>query len=363
MKYRSIRLTCLIMGAILLASALAFHSGAQAPRIIQNLSRNETAKDPGLIKFDGEMAGLVRVWADQQQGKPVARSAKTRAQDLMTQHALPAEADTVEVWVKYDSSSSIDEAALLSLGVEKDDHYAVFQNFVQMVVPLSSVVALSELPGVLQVSVPPTAHVDITSEGVARVKAANYTNAEFKGQGIKIGILDLGFAGYSSLLGSELPSSVTVRSFFNSTSGNGDSTGGGQVHGTACAEIVFDMAPSAQLYLVNYQSLAEMDAAVQYLRSQGVKIITHSVGWWNQSFYDGQGPVSDIVTSARNGGVLWVNSAGNEARKHWEGFFSDSDGDGWNDFATGPDELIDVNASAGDDLRIFLTWDDWNNST
>ena len=60
--------------------------------------------------------------------------------------------------------------------------------------------------------------------------------------------MDFGFEGYEDLLGTELPEKVTVKSF----RGDGDITGGGEIHGTGCAEIVHDVAPDAELYLVNY---------------------------------------------------------------------------------------------------------------
>ncbi len=49
---------------------------------------------------------------------------------------------------------------------------------------------------------------------------------------MKIAILDVGFTGYSSLLGTELPASVTTQSFYT-----GSDIEGYTDHGTACAEI------------------------------------------------------------------------------------------------------------------------------
>jgi hypothetical protein len=347
-------------------ASLVIHPGfARQRAAVDNLSPGaaEGTKNPAYEKFDSHLARILDAWRNAREGRITKQEAEATIGDVALANSLPAYDDKVEVWITYDKASSIAEADLLAAQIEKDDHYAVFGNYVQAFAPVSSLEFISSLPGVLQVSVPPTGQPLVVSEGVSRAQAQNFFSAGFNGQGVKVAILDLGFSGYGSLIGSELPSNVTVRSFYNSTSGNGDITGGGQKHGTACAEIVHDMAPGAQLYLVNYNSVAELNAAVQYLMSQGVKVISHSVGFFNTSFYDGRGPVSEVVSNARASGVLWVNSGGNYARRHWEGFFSDTDGDDFNEFSTGLDETINITASAGDVIRVYLTWDDWNLST
>ena len=65
---------------------------------------------------------------------------------------------------------------------------------------------------------------------------------------MKVAIIDAGFQGYPGLLGSELPATVTAKNFVD---GESDAqVNGATVHGTACAEIVHDIAPNATLYLV-----------------------------------------------------------------------------------------------------------------
>jgi hypothetical protein len=61
--------------------------------------------------------------------------------------------------------------------------------------------------------------------------------------------VDFGFANYTICQEKgKLPQNITVMSF----RADGDITGGGEVHGTACAEIVHDVAPDAELYLISY---------------------------------------------------------------------------------------------------------------
>jgi hypothetical protein len=174
---------------------------------------------------------------------------------------------------------------------------------------------------------------------------------------IRVGVLDSGFEGYQGLLGRELPASVTVRSFHPQGIG-----GGGEVHGTACAEIVHDMAPDADLYLANFDSLSEHGQAVDWLVSQNVDVISYSIGWYNAGPGDGRGMVNDHVRRALGAGIEWVGSAGNEAQSHWEGTFSDTNGNAWHNY-TAADEGNSVALNAGDLFIVFLNWDDWFQSS
>src|SRR4030095_5182337 len=98
-----------------------------------------------------------------------------------------------------------------------------------------------------------------------------------------------------------------------------DEFGTADDHGTAVAEIVHEMAPDAQLYLVCVGTEVDLAAAEAYAKSQGVSVINESLGWEGPYRDDGSGPVDAIVADARANGILWVNSAGNEAATPWAG--------------------------------------------
>src|SRR5439155_1748759 len=100
--------------------------------------------------------------------------------------------------------------------------------------------------------------------------------------------------------------------------------------------------------------------AVQYARAHGIQIISHSVSWLNTSRGDGAGAADSpegIVPAARSAGILWVNAAGNRARQHWSGTFTDANANGWNEFAPG-DEGNTITLPAGAFTCIALKWDD-----
>ncbi|MBN2198718.1 MAG: S8 family serine peptidase [Candidatus Aminicenantes bacterium] len=196
----------------------------------------------------------------------------------------------------------------------------------------------------------------VTSEGVSLTGANLWHDLEpyrTASSGLKVCILDLGFKDYASLLGTELPSSVRTRSF--RTDGN---LSAGSVHGTACAEIVHDMAPDAELYLVNFSTELQHRQAVDWLISEGVDVISYSIAWFNAGDGRGTGPICEPVKKASDNGILWAAAAGNYAEDHWEGTYYTSDGDWWHNF-DGADEILQFYVPAYTPVGAFLNWDDW----
>ena len=55
---------------------------------------------------------------------------------------------------------------------------------------------------------------------------------------------------------------------------------------------------------------------------------------------------------------MWVNAAGNSAKRHYSGFWNDSDSDGWHNY-DGEDEQLSFEAVEGDSITVILTWNDW----
>lgn len=233
--------------------------------------------------------------------------------------------------------------ALIEAQFLEQNHAAIFQQLTE----LEHVIAI-RLPEVRKPQAPAGGAV-VLGEGVALIGADAWHAAGFTGAGLRIGVLDLGFAGYEALLGVELPFTVTLQTF-----GWYDPA---EVHGTACAEIIHEVAPDATLFFAWYDgSDAALGEAVEWLRAQGVNIISHSVGAV-VSPRDGTGWGTHLVAEAAAEGILWVNSAGNEALSHYRGIFTDVDGNGYHDFA--PDEEVLAIYSL-DEIEVYLIWeDDW----
>jgi len=234
---------------------------------------------------------------------------------------------------------------------------AAYGRVVEALVPLAALASLARDDAVRFVREPVRPVTEaVRGEGVRSTGAAAWHAVGGRGEGVRIAVFDLGFDGYRrSQASGDLPHSLVKADFcppggFAATS-----------HGTAVAEIVHEMAPGAQLYLVCAQSIAALGLAEEYARARGIQIISHSASWFNTSRGDAAGPPgtpAGVVAAARAAGILWVNAAGNRAEQHWSGTFVDDDGDGVHEFAPG-DEGNTIVVPEGIVTCAALKWDDW----
>ena len=223
-----------------------------------------------------------------------------------------------------------------------------------------------DLPFVSYMDTPLKAQLfpDVTvSKGVKCINADKQHSLGTTGKGVKVAIVDFGFAGYEDLLGTELPENVTVMSF----RADGDITGGGEIHGTACAEIVHDVAPDAELYLVNYDGYSyQLEGVVNYSILEEVDIVSHSAGSTTGLFDGDDYPCTIIDDAVFRHGLIWINAAGNSAQRHWEGIFNDADSNGYHEFELPCDGELGQTfcADKGDFVVLHLSWNDtWSCAT
>ena len=253
------------------------------------------------------------------------------------------------------ASASIDTSSLAALGGRV---LAQSKSLMRVAVPPSSLLAVSELPGVRFVRRPyrPQVQQEIWSEGGWSIKAYDNYYAGVRGQGVKVAVIDGGFKGADP---DELPGNMPGFWWVDYT-GEGIYAGE-SVHGTACAEIIYDVAPEAEFYLYKVGDEVDLENAKDRAIRDGIDIISHSMGWFGFGIGDGRGLACDIVNDAADKGILWVNSAGNDAQSHYYGFWSDFDSDSWHNFSE-EDEVLAFRAKKGDEIRVFLTWNDWPDS-
>lgn len=204
-------------------------------------------------------------------------------------------------------------------------------------------------------SYPALAAGSIATDGVQSVGADRLHDAGITGRGVKIGILDYGFQGYSALQAAgQLPRPKAKMAFNNSRQVEAES-----VHGTACAEIVHAMAPDADLYLAAVSGREDqMIQAARWLAAQGVDIVSHSGGGhWGP--HNGNSRLDKLVEEISDKHhILWVNAAGNEGALHWGGSSTDYDRDGFVEMGPNGENYMVVQA-AGDGIDLMVTWDDW----
>ena len=252
------------------------------------------------------------------------------------------------------AAATIDTTSFAALGVEL---LAQSKSLMRVSVPAGSLRAVSELPSVAFVRRPHRPHAHQTlSEGFALIRARENHAVGAKGQGVKVAIIDGGFKGAKELR-EDMPESW----WYHDYTGEGIYAGT-DAHGTACAEVVHDVAPEAELYLYKVEDIVDLENAKDRCIDNEVAIVNYSATWVNEGFGDGRGLVCDIVNDAADNGILWVNAVGNYAQKHYAGFWHDSDADNRHDFAAG-DDMVNLVAEIGDAIRVTLTWDDWPTTT
>jgi len=180
---------------------------------------------------------------------------------------------------------------------------------------------------------PSTMTATTVSEGVVTHRA-NLAMSTFgaTGAGVKVGVLSDGVDSLAALQASgDLPA-VTVLA---GQAGSGD-------EGSATLEIVFNMAPSAQLYFATaVTSITSFAQNIHDLRAAGCDIIIDDIGYFVETpFQKGQavsvvsntngGIVTQAVDDVTAAGALYFSAAANSGSKNkntsgtWEGDFADA---------------------------------------
>ncbi len=189
------------------------------------------------------------------------------------------------------------------------------------------------------------------SEGVGVIQANLAAQNGITGKGVKVAVIDGGFDTTNKQIA---PNVKEYKSFRTRVRADIEDV----KHGTAVAEIIVDVAPDAELYLYAVGTTVEFLNALDYAVMRGVKVVSISLGWNNMGPYDGTSRLSKALDEARQKGVLPVVAAGNFARSHWAGAFTDTDGDDWHEFAANS-KLNRISLSFGDFVSIYLSWNDW----
>ena len=281
---------------------------------------------------------------------------KAVARDFAFQTKIAFEDDMVTVILvpsPGENASVIDKESLGLYGAAVE---AVSQHLLRVKILASRLTDIADrIDGVSYIRLPYTPlPASVISEGVALTNAVDYHTVGYQGQNTRVAVIDLGFKELEITQDAgELPLNVISQDF----TGTGLTTGSN--HGTHVAQIVYDMAPQAQLYLIKIADEVDLENAKDYCISQGVDIINHSWGWPNTNFTDGTGLVCDIANDARANDILWVNAAGNAANRHYQRFFSDVNRNGWHEFSSGSYESEAIGADPWHEIIIFLTWDVW----
>jgi len=255
-------------------------------------------------------------------------------------------------------------------------------NKVQVFIPVGKIKKLAEWEKIRLIKLPtPPGKMggNVLSEGLSIGNINNWHDYGFTGNGVRVGVLDGGFSGYNGLIGSELPENT--KAVYTGSSSDFYST----EHGTACAEIIHDVAPGTALYLVNAADVdVEYVSAVNWLKQQNVDIISSSYGlnllyacklmyellnsnyfstnYWifqAQEISRMEEQINHTVSHTVSSGITWAQAANNNGRQRWKGTFNDTDNDEAHNFSNGSNynELVlPANFEYGKDVYVVMLW-------
>jgi len=207
-------------------------------------------------------------------------------------------------------------------------------------------------------------HTDewVSEEALQALNAVPWQLDGASGAGVKVAIFDVQWFG-AEIVSAELGDVTThdcwahkscmtpmdtLRPRFDFESG---------VHGTACAEVIHDIAPEAELHLVRVNNLTTLENAVAWAIREEIDLVSMSMSFFQESFYDGTGPLAVLMEDLERAGVLFVTSAGNYARGHWRGRYVDGDGDGRMDFDG--ENRLKLRYREGNTRGAYLAWDQY----
>lgn len=214
------------------------------------------------------------------------------------------------------------------------------------------------------------------SQGVTASDASAWHSAGINGAGVKIAIIDGGFGTSANQYDTEVTAGHlgTDPQLINEDclDGNNVSTPYVDEHGLAVAELASQEAPAAQIYLYCVNSPEGVVNAEAAAHAAGVRVISSSLGWYGDARGDGTaspGTVAYAARTARQQGMLWVNSAGNEVPQHFGGSLADANGDHYLDIGNSnvnayPYEsnfyvVAPETGGVPSDFAFVFQWDNW----
>lgn len=323
---------CMLMTSAILTSGLnLLAAGAQeiAPSAlaeIQGLEQEKTARTPAQQKMDSNL-----IYAH--------RKLRTGAASRAAPHMQPDVKFQADGRVLVDITATVSEALLAFIRQNGGEVTSSFPQYeaIRALVPLTAIEAIAGQPDVRFVS---RAHEGRTNASTTDPEGdicheADLARSAFgaDGTGIKVGVLSSDDASNALAVAiRDLPNNVTT------LPGQSGISVASEAEGTAMLEIIYRLAPGAQLYFAtglsptatNFsQGESGMASNILALAAAGCNIIVDDISYPDESpFQEGQ-PIARAVQAVSDQGVLYFSSArnsGNEDSGHsgtWEGDFAD----------------------------------------
>ncbi len=251
-----------------------------------------------------------------------AAGGRPAAADLAARSGLFLRGGIVEVEVLTDGDDGAAAAAVRSAG---GIVVVTLPGFVGAEMPLGTLARLAGGRGVRWVQSPAPVYPEAinTSQALAVMDVDDWHAAGYRGQGVDVAVVDSGFKDrVAARNNGDLPNPLLTKNYCDAGLDGGS---GGTTHGTGVAEVVYDIAPAADLWLVCIDNSLDLAKAITWMGQNGIDVFNASLGFIAAYPGDGTGTLKTYSTKAEKAGVTWVNSAGNYALNHWGGTFTDSD--------------------------------------
>jgi len=198
-----------------------------------------------------------------------------------------------------------------------------------------------------------------TSEGVGTTTADQLHSDGIEGGSATIAVIDIYFN----------PDQSEIQDQVIDTIGSGYYSGTSGLHGTACAEIVAEMCPNADLVLASVESTNFVSLMNSITSNHDPEVMSMSLGYKPTLRLDGNDYLSDRIIDYTSGSGantstpgLFAVSAGNEARDtHWDGKYQDNNG--YMDFGGNNPKWFEIDSNASNanrDQEVVVQSDaDW----
>lgn len=327
--------------------------------------------------------------------------------------------DEIHAHLRVTSTSLESIQKLESLGV-KVERVSEKSNRVQVKIPRTQLVAVSELDFVKYISEPATGHTrrikpalnaktkiknksglsqSAGNSDAAAIRSSDSSGSAttsgdeihhldqvrselgFDGTGVKVGVISDGVYGiFDSVASGDILSGTDTSCDPDRSFGTGvvcqsfsdygiDKYGSGTYasEGLALLEILYDVAPGASLYFANFYTSDDFIAAVEWLSKSeseggaGVDVIVDDIGFYHESFFKDD-DVALAVKAAIDAGVSYVSAAGNDAHAHMQEEYTDYDSDEFHNFLGTSAKYNHFTTTIHGDssMSIYLQWDDFD---
>ena len=233
-------------------------------------------------------------------------------------------------------------------------------------VPISLLQRLSAQPGVERVVAAQRVDTLTALSGSSAHGATNWHDWGYRGGGVKIGVIDGGFSGYSPHIGSSLPIPAAVRCYAGNRAVQHNTLAACEEwsrtdHGSTVTEMLYGIAPSATYYLAAISHQRDMISAIDWFITNGVDVVSVSMVGNYEGPGDGTSPFPDSamtsIKKAVDNGMFVAVAAGNSHNYSWYGTLTDQDYDNVLEW-TPSDECNTVSLSEKKTYVFHLRWDD-----